>query len=45
MQRLAAEDQLTVYFHKGFWQPTDTLRDKRHLEDLWVSGKAPRRAM
>jgi glucose-1-phosphate cytidylyltransferase len=41
MQRLAAEDQLTVYLHKGFWQPTDTLRDKRHLEDLWASGKAP----
>jgi glucose-1-phosphate cytidylyltransferase len=41
MQRLAAEDQLSVYFHKGFWQPMDTLRDKRHLEDLWASGKAP----
>jgi glucose-1-phosphate cytidylyltransferase len=41
MQKLAAEDQLSVYFHRGFWQPMDTLRDKRHLEDLWTSGKAP----
>jgi glucose-1-phosphate cytidylyltransferase len=41
MQRLAADEQLSVYFHKGFWQPMDTLRDKRHLEDLWASGKAP----
>ena len=41
MQRLAADGQLSVYFHPGFWQPMDTLRDKRHLEDLWTSGKAP----
>ena len=41
MERLAAEGQLSVYFHHGFWQPMDTLRDKRHLEDLWASGKAP----
>ena len=41
MERLAADGQLSVYFHHGFWQPMDTLRDKRHLEDLWASGKAP----
>ncbi len=41
MQRLAAEGNLSVYFHNGFWQPMDTLRDKRHLEDLWASGNAP----
>ena len=41
MQKLAAENELSVYFHHGFWQPMDTLRDKRHLEDLWASGKAP----
>ena len=28
-------------FHDGFWQPMDTLRDRRHLEELWASGKAP----
>jgi glucose-1-phosphate cytidylyltransferase len=41
MERLAAEGQMSVYFHHGFWQPMDTLRDKQHLEDLWASGKAP----
>jgi glucose-1-phosphate cytidylyltransferase len=41
LQRLAAEGQLQAYFHHGFWQPMDTLRDKAHLEQLWESGKAP----
>lgn len=41
MERLAAEDQLSVHFHHGFWQPMDTLRDKRALEELWSAGRAP----
>jgi glucose-1-phosphate cytidylyltransferase len=41
MERLAADGQLGVYFHHGFWQPMDTLRDKNNLEALWQSGKAP----
>lgn len=41
LERLAAEDNLAAYFHKGFWQPMDTLRDKVHLEALWANGKAP----
>ncbi len=41
MERLAAEGQMTVAFHDGFWHPMDTLRDKRYLEDLWASGNAP----
>ena len=41
MERLAGEGQLSCYFHKGFWQPMDTLRDKNQLEELWQSGKAP----
>jgi glucose-1-phosphate cytidylyltransferase len=40
MERLAAEGQLGAYFHDGFWQPMDTLRDKRVLEDQWKKGKA-----
>lgn len=35
LQRLAAENQLAAYHHKGFWQAMDTMRDKNHLEDLW----------
>ena len=41
MERLASEGQLRSWFHRGFWQPMDTLRDKQHLEQLWESGKAP----
>jgi glucose-1-phosphate cytidylyltransferase len=38
---LARDGQLEAFHHAGFWQPMDTLRDKIHLESLWVSGKAP----
>jgi glucose-1-phosphate cytidylyltransferase len=41
LKNLAADGQLSVYRHDGFWQPMDTLRDKQHLEALWSSGKAP----
>lgn len=41
MERLAREGQLGAWFHEGFWQPMDTLRDKNHLEELWGSGRAP----
>ena len=41
MERLAHEDQMNAWFHHGFWQPMDTLRDKNHLEEMWASGKAP----
>jgi glucose-1-phosphate cytidylyltransferase len=39
IERLAHEDELRVHFHRGFWQPMDTLRDKVLLEELW--GSAP----
>ena len=38
---LACSGQLTAYFHRGFWQPMDTLRDRQRLEELWKSHKAP----
>lgn len=41
LERLAQNQQLGAFEHKGFWQPMDTLRDKVHLEELWQSGKAP----
>ncbi len=41
MERLARDGQLAAYFHRGFWQPMDTLRDKNHLEELWASGRPP----
>lgn len=41
MERLAAEGQLHAWFHDGFWQPMDTLRDKQQLEAMWINNKAP----
>ena len=41
MKRLVAEGQLSAYYHHGFWHPMDTLRDKKSLEAMWASGKAP----
>ena len=41
MQNLAAEGKLMGYYHDGFWQCMDTQREKKLLEDLWESGKAP----
>jgi len=41
MERLSFERQISAYFHHGFWQPMDTLREKNQLEALWASGRAP----
>jgi len=41
LMSLADDGQLSVYKHDGFWQPMDTLRDKRHLEELWATGSPP----
>ncbi|SOE49493.1 Glucose-1-phosphate cytidylyltransferase [plant metagenome] len=38
---LAAEQQLMVHKHAGFWQAMDTLRDKNQLEALWTQGTPP----
>jgi glucose-1-phosphate cytidylyltransferase len=41
LETLARDGELQAYFHDGFWQPMDTLRDKSVLETLWASGSAP----
>ncbi|MDB5589617.1 glucose-1-phosphate cytidylyltransferase [Enterovirga sp.] len=41
LEGLARDGELRSYRHEGFWQAMDTLRDKRHLEELWASGSAP----
>jgi len=41
MERLAAEGELAAFRHEGFWQPMDTLHDKKVLENLWQNGQAP----
>ncbi len=41
LQRLARDKQLSVYSHEGFWQPMDTYREYKLLNELWAGGKAP----
>lgn len=38
---LTKDRELLAYKHTGFWKPMDTIGDKRELERLWNSGKAP----
>ena len=41
LEALAQDGQLHAWYHRGFWQPMDTMRDKQHLEKFWLSGNAP----
>jgi glucose-1-phosphate cytidylyltransferase len=41
LERLTADGELMAYRHDGFFQPMDTLREKRHLEELWQRGDPP----
>ena len=41
MERLAADGQLMAFRHDGFWQPMDTARERKLLEELWAGGNAP----
>jgi glucose-1-phosphate cytidylyltransferase len=41
LESLAQSGELMAFQHTGFWQPMDTLRDKKVLTDLWDSGRAP----
>ncbi len=41
LETLARENKLTAFKHSGFWHPMDTLRERKQLENLWESQKAP----
>jgi len=41
VKNLVADRQLSLYEHEGFWQPMDTNRDYKLLNDLFDKGKAP----
>jgi len=41
LEHMAEEGKLSAYFHKGFWQAMDTLRDKKQLEELWATDNPP----
>lgn len=38
---LAADGELMVYPHEGFWQCVDTYRELEVLNELWEQGKTP----
>jgi glucose-1-phosphate cytidylyltransferase len=41
LKLLASQGELNAFKHFGYWQPMDTLRDKKVLEEQWINGKAP----
>ena len=38
LEQLAEDGELVAFRHQGFWHAMDTLRDKLHLEELWLAG-------
>lgn len=41
LQQITKDNQLSAYKHKGFWQPMDTIAEKKYLEKLYTSNEAP----
>ncbi len=40
LQKLAQDGQLKAYFHTGFWQCMDNVRDRDYLNSLWDDNEA-----
>ncbi len=38
LRRLAADGQLALYRHRGFWRAMDTFKEAQELEMLWAQG-------
>ena len=41
LRGLAKDGELMSYKNSDFWQPMDTLRDKKYLNSLWNNDNAP----
>ena len=41
LESLALDNELNAFKHRGFWRPMDTLKDKKELTEMWMSGNAP----
>jgi glucose-1-phosphate cytidylyltransferase len=41
LKNLVRDKQLSAFEHEGWWQPMDTLRDKRTLQSFFLKGQAP----
>ena len=40
LQSVAADGELMMFRHTGFWQPMDTFREWKMLEEMWDNGTA-----
>ena len=41
LANLARDRNLKAHLHQGWWQPMDTLREKRVLDEMWQKGNPP----
>jgi len=41
LEKLAKSNQLVAFQHENFWQCMDTVRDRDHLNELWLNNLAP----
>ena len=41
LQAITKDNQLMAYKHHGFWQPMDTISEKKFLNELYLSDSAP----
>lgn len=41
LRKLVEQKQLAGFVHTGYWQCMDTITEKKKLEELWDTGKAP----
>jgi glucose-1-phosphate cytidylyltransferase len=41
LSKMAQDGELVMYEHDGFWQPMDTYREWKILNELWSAGRAP----
>lgn len=40
-ENLVNAGEMVGYMHEGFWSPMDNMKDKKYLEELWMTGVAP----
>ncbi len=41
LEKLAADSQLALFPHEGFWYCMDTFKEAQHLNELWREGATP----
>lgn len=41
LKKLANNGDLAMYYHSGFWEGVDTVRELENMRELWAARKAP----